>query len=298
MAAAALLSSVPLTARPVVATLSHSAAAAHAAALREQGFTVLADPVVEASLVSKAAVEVASTLDGLLDEVGEAGFDPLDQQYLFHKVCYRQEVRWDVRRPSANEAPAWAEVCETARAAAVAPILAALQGSESGEVETLMSGAIVSRAAPAQRPHADADLEQYEIGEEDDTYRTFSCFVPLVDLHGSGGDGTQFWPGSHVSAAAAEAAWERATADGWEELLELSPGAAGAEAPACRAGGVVLYDSRTIHGGLPSRGRTRAIAYLIVGTGGAQDSNFPPERIRDGLHPDEFPYWDELDFVQ
>jgi hypothetical protein len=285
---------------PVLAIgpISRSAAATHAAALRDRGFTVLAEPILEASLISKAAVEVTATLDGLLNEVSHAGFNSRDQQYLFHEVCYRQRGRWDVRKPPRTEAPAWAEVCKTARAAAVVPILEELQGPKFGELATLMSGAIVSRAAPAQRPHADADLQQFEIGDGDDTYRTFSCFIPLVDLHGSGGDGTQFWPGSHVNAAAAEAAWERATADGWEELLQHSPGGVGAEAPACRAGGVVLYDSRIIHGGLPSCGRTRAIAYLIVGTGGAQDSNFPLERICDGLDPDDFPFWEELIFVQ
>tara|TARA_B110001452_G_scaffold227650_1_gene202665 strand:+ start:37 stop:954 length:918 start_codon:yes stop_codon:yes gene_type:complete len=276
-----------------VTALSPSAITAHATALRDRGFTVVNQPIADATLLSRAAAEVVGTLDTLLEQVADAGFHPLEQQYLFDEICYRQYGRWDVRRPyDTADTPAWAELCSKVKAATVVPILAELQ---LGEPETLMSGAIVSRAgARAQRPHADADLEQYEAGEADETFRTFSCFIPLVDLHGSSGDGTQFWPGSHVSAATAEAAWERATRDGWEQRLARRP--VGSEAPICRAGGLVLYDSRIIHAGLPSQGRTRPIAYLVIGTGGAQDSNFDYGRIaHGGVTPESYPFWRELE---
>ena len=73
------------------------------------------------------------------------------------------------------------------------------------------------------------------------------------------------------------------------------------EAPACRAGGLVLFDFRIIHGGLASIGRERPIAYVICSTGGAvDDSNFPDNRICDATAEDleEFPFWHEIDFVQ
>ena len=51
------------------------------------------------------------------------------------------------------------------------------------------------------------------------------------------------------------------------------------EAPACRAGGIIVYDYRTIHRGLPNDlegGRERAVAYVICATGGAEEGyNFP-----------------------
>lgn len=79
--------------------------------------------------------------------------------------------------------------------------------------------------------------------------------------------------------------------------------AAEAEAPACRAGGVIIFDYRLIHGGLPSRGgRERPVAYAVVATGGATDDsgNFPDARIRDATRAavSALPFWDELEFVQ
>ena len=74
-----------------------------------------------------------------------------------------------------------------------------------------------------------------------------------------------------------------------------------AETPACCAGGVIIFDFRIIHGGLPSLGRERAVAYVICSTGGARDeTNFPPERIADltEADADALPWWDEIDFVQ
>ena len=151
-------------------------------------------------------------------------------------------------------------------------------------------------------------------------------------------DGTQFWPASHLTADAAHRAWELAL--GPEALLEVEAleeeqeeheeeeeqaqvkqqqqqqrqlrqleeragGApaleAEAETPACCAGGVIIFDFRIIHGGLPSLGRERAVAYVICSTGGARDeTNFPPERIADltEADADALPWWDEIDFVQ
>ena len=93
--------------------------------------------------------------------------------------------------------------------------------------------------------------------------------------------------------------WRRAVDPETREEEEAS--ARAAEAPACRAGGLILFDFRIIHGGLASSGRTRPIAYVICSTGGAaDDSNFPEGKIRDATADavDEFPFWDEIEFVQ
>ena len=63
---------------------------------------------------------------------------------------------------------------------------------------------------------------------------------------------------------------------------------------------MIIFDFRIIHGGLPSRGRTRPVAYMICSTGGETDANFPATRIREASQADvdESPYFDELDFIQ
>lgn len=287
----------------VISTLSPATIRTHAAQLRERGFTVVQTPLIPASLIHIASDEISSTLSGLHTQVEAAGFHPINQQYLFREVCYRQFCRWDLRKPSDGVA-AWGELISSAVAAAALPIVQELQGEHFRGIETSTSGAVVSwPGAPCQSPHADAELEHYGHAAADLGFRSFNCFVPLVDIPaGIAGDGTQFWPGSHDSAEKAMVAWERATADGWEEILEdpsrvhLSE----AVAPACPAGGMIMFDVRLIHGGLPNRGRVRPVAYAIVSTGGATDDNFPSTSISDSGPEDShsFPYWNEVDFVQ
>ena len=75
------------------------------------------------------------------------------------------------------------------------------------------------------------------------------------------------------------------------------------EAPACPAGGVILFDYRVMHRGLPNGltdrgGRERPVAYAVCSTGAAWDrANFPRTTID---HPDSvpaggFPKWAELE---
>jgi len=49
-------------------------------------------------------------------------------------------------------------------------------------------------------------------------------------------------------------------------------------APACPAGGVIIFDYRTLHRGLPNAGtRDRPISYGVCSTGWARDTvNYPP----------------------
>ena len=72
-------------------------------------------------------------------------------------------------------------------------------------------------------------------------------------------------------------------------------------APGCAAGGVLAFDYRVIHRGLPNAGRDRPVAYLVVAPeddAGLEDAlNFPDLRVADARPADvaAFPRWDEID---
>eukprot|EP00966_Prymnesium_polylepis_P166430 3847572-Prymnesium_polylepis.1 len=162
----------------------------------------------------------------------------------------------------------------------------------------VMTGTIVSRrGARAQGFHADASETHHRIASKLPLHRLFNVFCPLVDI-AKDGDGTQFWcavrhrtrdctiafkrcvlpaePGSHLEARSARfgeaikqsgSLWPIAVGDEYKRELE---------APACPAGGIILFDMRLIHRGLPNAGRERTVLYTICATGGARDRvNFP-----------------------
>jgi len=165
-------------------------------------------------------------------------------------------------------------------------------------------GAVVSRpGARAQRFHADADDEHFRAAAVCPRTRLYNVFAPLVDIAAES-DGTQFWPGSHLEGTRVRdfrAAVERAVAlDGRVGHLEDEIGSshleddelvmAAMEAPACPAGGLYIFDYRTLHRGLPNAGRERAVAYAILSTGWASDTtNFNEQcsvwALADGLPP-------------
>jgi len=73
------------------------------------------------------------------------------------------------------------------------------------------------------------------------------------------------------------------------------------QSPACRAGGMILYDYRTIHRGAPNPefgGRERPVAYVLVSVpGGGRDTyNFPESSVFGDVAPEtlsEFPFFRE-----
>ena len=72
-------------------------------------------------------------------------------------------------------------------------------------------------------------------------HRLFNMFCPLVDLQ-KDGDGTMFWPGSHLARTRA-AAYHAAI--GRSARLDADPLAmAEMVVPACPAGGIILFDFR------------------------------------------------------
>lgn len=203
----------------------------------------------------------------------------INYRYLFSDICHRQRARWDIKMPNS---PAWIEFCTTAVELAT-PVLQ--EFSSSKRLRFITSGVVVSHpGAEEQVFHADGEAG------------LFNVFVPLVDIDASS-DGTQFWPGSQVRPAPSA-----------EDALALSQDSrsiAQMVAPACDAGGLLLFDYRVTHRGLPngrsvkftqgkkkkkkpgfvskaSKGRERAIAYIVVATDEtASDSNFPPNSVFD-----------------
>lgn len=202
----------------------------------------------------------------------------MNNRYLFSDICHRQRARWDIKMP---DSPAWKEICSTAVELAT-PVLQSF--SSSKRLRFITSGVVVSHpGAEEQVFHADGGAG------------LFNIFVPLVDIEASS-DGTQFLPGSQVRPAPSA-----------EDALALSLDSrsiAQMIAPACDAGGLLLFDYRVTHRGLPngraikftqgkkkrkngfvskvSKGRERAIAYIVVATDEtANDSNFPSNSVFD-----------------
>jgi ectoine hydroxylase-related dioxygenase (phytanoyl-CoA dioxygenase family) len=148
----------------------------------------------------------------------------------------------------------------------------------------LYTRALISRpGAPHQNFHFDQEMGRRSALLP--SYRLFNVFVPLVDI-AADGDGTQFLPGSHLGGmrnelCAAAVARSGRVADDAEAMACM-------EAPACPAGGIIIFDYRTLHRGLANAGpRDRPVAYGVCATGWARDHvNYPELGVRaavDGL---------------
>jgi len=111
----------------------------HAGRLRDRGFTVLPEPVIDAALLQHAKSASTSTLSRLLTEVHPrphlrrshltvasarshltvtsasqveaVGCHPIEQMYHFQEVCHRSPNRWDLRAPESDE---WTQLCDQA----------------------------------------------------------------------------------------------------------------------------------------------------------------------------------------
>ena len=111
-------------------------------------------------------------------------------------------------------------------------------------IEVVQIGAVVSRpGAKVQRFHCDATHELFAAAKADPSHRLYNVFIPLADLE-QDGDGTEFWPAPDLAEST------RSLARHFLSSPRESPlDAAKIEAPACRAGGLVVFDYRTIHRG-------------------------------------------------
>ena len=257
--------------------------------LRELGFTVMPEPAVSAELVHEAAALCHSTLEQRLAEVKTAGCDPIEQMYRFNSICHRQRNRWDLSIPP-EVAEEWGALVDCAMDAAT-PIIREAQGSSFAGLDWQMSGAVISRpGARVQRFHVDAKHAHFEAAKADPATRIYGIFIPLVDI-ADHGDGTMFWPAPVLEEST------RALARHMMGAPDSTLDPSALEAPATAAGGLIIYDYRTIHRGLPNEavgGRERPVAYVVCASGGACDThNFPQTAIGEmgSERARSLPYW-------
>ncbi len=261
---------------PIVAAALGALTAAMDAStqLRLRGFTVLPDPIAPPALLAAASASCTSRLDALLAQIDACDCDSREELYSFREICHRQLGRWDLAVPGDEDDP-WRQLCELASAAATPVIHRSVapqqQLSPNPTTTMAMGGAVVSRAGALAQPwHADASEAHFERAAAQPGYGLYTVFVPLVPI-AADGDGTQFVPRSHLRRSR-----EPTRGAGAEAALE---------APACPAGGAILFDYRVTHRGLANPTRERPVAYAVVSTGGAHDGdNFPRTRLRD-VHP-------------
>ena len=274
----------------------HLAAPSLASAdLANRGFAVAPQPVISSTQAELLATACRDRLESLLAVIEAMGYDATEQSYQFSEVCHRQRLRWDMRPSFDNDVnEAWDAMCAAALTTAT-PIIRGAVGDDLLEPQIVMSGAVLSRPrCGAQAFHADGSDAHYAAADANPCHRLFTCFVPLVDI-AHDGDGTQFWVGSHQGAGHA-AARRGLAPDG--TLRAAATATAPLEAPACRAGGMLMFDYRVMHRGLGSVGRERPVAYVVCGIGGAFDGdNFPQMSLEDAspLYVDHTPTWDEQD---
>ena len=281
--------------RPVQENLETNVAA-HAKNLQSHGFAVLANPVMDVDLVRRARDSSATRLSSLLEDVKAAGCHPFEQQYRFREIAKRQRHRWDLQLydpGSGFDDSTWGQLGRAAVAAAT-PVIREAQGEAYTGVDPVMVGAVISRpGARVQRFHCDAEHEHFLAAKADPSHRLYNVFVPLVDVQ-ENGDGTEFWGAPALEDST------RALSRHFLQNAPLPPVEAGIEAPACAAGGLILYDYRTVHRGLANdavSGRERAVAYVIIATGGAKEGyNFPRMSVAepDAETVENFPFFDSL----
>jgi hypothetical protein len=244
--------------------------ATHAKRLRERGFTVLPEAVVDTALIQRAQAKCQSTLAQLLRDLEAKGCDPLEQSYEFREISTRQRNRWDLQLQvpgKGDGSSVWDQLC-TEALEVVTPIISQSQGRASTGSAPIMIGAVVSRpGARVQRFHCDADSLHLQTANIDPSHRLYNVFIPLVDIQ-EDGDGTEFWGAPHLQGQLDELVHHFHSSG---EHKDLSVGADQIKSPACSAGGIIIYDYRTLHRGLPNpaAGRERPVAYVIVATGGA-----------------------------
>ena len=247
-----------LCVRQASAHTSETSVGSHvaAASLRERGFAVIAEPIVDVELVAQARALTQERLVRLLSEVQAAGCSALDQQYRFKEIVHRQRNRWDLQLlkyplPSraaetlSSERSTLEQLSQAALSIA-SPIIKQAQGALPDiDIEPLVVGAVVSRpGAGVQRFHCDVAQEFFASAKEDPSQRLYNLFMPLVDLSDCG-DGTEFWPGPSLDDSLGLLA---------DHFLACETGAFPSplksedlQAPACCAGGLVIFDYRTIH---------------------------------------------------
>ena len=93
---------------------------------------------------------------------------------------------------------------------------------------------------------------------------------PMQQLVDVNQEGTMLWPGSHLERTRGEAYFAAIRRSG--SLEDDAIAMAEMEVPACPAGGMLIFDFRLLHRGMPnSTPRERPLAHAILSTGLAWD---------------------------
>ena len=259
---------------PLGLALTTPAAVDTAHSIKSEGFAVVPEARVPASVVADVRSAVSTRLEELLALADAAGADVLEQQYSFNEICHRKRLRWDMRLPEDTANGAWRELTASAVEQAM-PVLRELC-DEGHDPSVRMAGVVVSRpGAGPQSFHADGGPG------------LFNIFVPLVDVEPEA-DGTQYWPKSHLDPRAPDLALELKEGDAAMEEM-VSPG--------CAAGGLICFDYTCVHRGRANGDRERPVAYIVVATSpdAVDKVNFPPTSVADAEpHVTEtMPFWDD-----
>jgi hypothetical protein len=269
----------------------------HAVELRDRGFTVIEDAGISPALVADSRSACTAEFSRLLEGVRTLGIEE-DEMYAFCELATRQRRRWSFQP---QQPSAWTRLVDEAVAAA-APVIERVHTlpphpedvPEKGAVLTGWArhllpatptleqvDAIISRpGCAAQTFHPDAGDTHFRLARLNARHRLYNAFVPLVDLEADG-DGTMFWPGSHLRTVFERYAAARARS-GVLEADELAM--AEMEVPACPAGGLILFDFRLLHRGQPNTSGERAIAHAVLSTGLAKDPlTYPDTSLLDAV---------------
>lgn len=289
-----LLSSVSAsTALHIPAATLHQ----HALELRDKGFTVINDSGIDRQLIQNAAVSCSAEFDRMRENVARLGIDPNEDLFAFSEIVTRHRKRYGFQPQGPS---AWTELVDEAVRSVASPVIETLHTlppheDDIPEKAPELTGwarhllpaqpvvehvdCIISQlGAKAQGFHPDAGDTHIKLARLNARHRLFNVFCPLTDLQ-EDGDGTMFWPRSH----------HRSGVDRFNAAIKRS-GALEADAlamsemavPACKAGGVILFDFRLLHRGMPNTGGERAIAHAVLSTGFATDPlTFPSTSLRE-----------------
>ena len=293
------------TARSPIATptaRSPIATAHHANQLRTLGYTVIPDAGIS-HLVDAARDSCSLEFSESLSQIASLGMDPQEDKYAFAEIATRHKLRWCLR--PADDNSDWNTLIDAAVAAATPVIeectrLPPHPDDSAGlfhlplpaAPKVVDRGAIVSKpGAKAQIFHADAGETHLQMAKRLPQHRLYNVFIPLVDIEADG-DGTQLWPRSHHHRTRSQRYYDAlGRTAGSGRLEDDAVALAEMEAPACPAGGLLVFDFRVLHRGLPndaSRNRDRLLAHAIVSTGQAWDVlNHEAESLKEALEGGE-----------
>jgi hypothetical protein len=278
--ASAVTSTGAPTSRPWSSSLQ-----VHATDLRDAGFTVLPN-ALDLALVRSARGECVEALGAMLRQIDASDGERSDDAFSFREIIHRAPKRYDLHEQAGGRH--FHALCKQATSQAQQVVAALhrlpLQPDDHDPRFAwtrrllprrprviLDGGAVVSLpGAPAQHFHADCSPMHSALASKLPCHRLYQVFFPLQPIE-SDTCGTQFWPGSHLSRRRREAPeWDAHGSR--RRLVHDADAMAAMSAPAVPEGGLIIFDYRVVHRGLPNAGsRPRPIGHALLSTGYASD---------------------------